>query len=280
MAQLQRLAIAPSQLQNQQIFLTHEQQHYLSRVLRLKLGDRFIALDGQGRSWLAELTDLKSSSSYLDSQSSNAGWQAQILEAIAVATELPIPVTLVVALPKGSGFDDVVRQVTELGVGCIAPVISDRTLLNPSPQKLERWRRIAQEAAEQSEREIVPTVLDPVTFKAHLESVARSHSSSDAANSSVHYLCAARGKSPHLLTCLQRQLTHSATIEKVFQPTAISLAIGPEGGWTEAEIEQAIAVGYQPVSLGRRVLRAITAPVAALSLVAAALESTVSPPSP
>ncbi len=235
MSQLQRIAIAPSQLQQQHIFLTKEQQHYLGRVLRLREGDRFIAMDGKGKSWLAQL----------------AGEQAQVLEILTVKTELPVSITLMVALPKGNGFDEIVRCCTELGVTCIAPVLSDRTLLHPSPQKLERWRRIAAEAAEQSERSFVPTILEPVTFSTGLSSVTNSQK----------YICVARGDFPHLKNCLEEK-----------RQETIVIATGPEGGWTKQEIENAIALGFQPVSLGRRILRAVTAPVVALSLITAACE--------
>ncbi|MEA5504130.1 16S rRNA (uracil(1498)-N(3))-methyltransferase [Halotia wernerae UHCC 0503] len=234
MAQLQRIAIAPSQLQQGQIVLTNEQQHYLVRVLRLRVGDRFIAMDGLGKWWLAQLeTD-----------------QAQVLEPLLVETELPISITLMVALPKGNGFDEVVRCCTELGVACIAPVLSDRTLLHPSPQKLERWRRIAAEAAEQSERAFVPTVLEPVTFSSALINSVATHS----------YICEVRGDYPHLNNVIKCDTSE------------IVIATGPEGGWTQREIESAIAAGFQPVSLGRRILRAVTAPVVALSLISAASE--------
>jgi 16S rRNA (uracil1498-N3)-methyltransferase len=235
MAQLQRLAIAPSQLQAGKIILTIQQQHYLGRVLRLRQGDRFIVMDGLGQWWLAVLAEAK----------------AEILEPISVQTELPVAITLLVALPKGNGFDEIVRASTELGVSCIAPVISDRTLLHPSSQKLERWRRIATEAAEQSERQIVPMVLDPVPLSASLSSVI----------SQQKYICVARGDSPHLKDCLYNK-----------EQQTIVIAIGPEGGWTGTEIDQAIAAGFQPVSLGRRILRAVTAPIVALSLAAAAFE--------
>ena len=113
MTQRQRIAIASSQFQQGQILLTPEQQHYLGRVLRLREGDRFIAMDGLGKWWLAQL----------------AGTQAQIVEPLVVQTELPGSITLMVALPKGNGCDEVVRCCTELGVAVIAPVVSDRTLL-------------------------------------------------------------------------------------------------------------------------------------------------------
>jgi 16S rRNA (uracil1498-N3)-methyltransferase len=271
LAQLQRLAIAPSQFQNQQIILTAEQQHYLSRVLRLREGDRFIAMDGRGHWWLAKLE----------------ANQGQLLEPISVQTELPCSITLMVALPK-NGFDEVVRYSTELGVVAIAPVVSDRSLLNPSPQKLERWRRIAQEAAEQSERQIVPTILEPVSFSAALSSLKSNSSSTRDKN----YICVARGDSPHLLDCLIHILPQETSPPSLQGEAAggisfsgakyenqekgtIVIAIGPEGGWTPAEVEQAIAADFQPVSLGRRILRAVTAPMVALSLVAAAWESEI-----
>lgn len=234
MSQLQRIAIAPSQLQQGQIFLTKEQQHYLGRVLRLHEGDRFIAMDGKGKWWLAQLI----------------GEQAQVLEPLLVETELPVSITLMVALPKGNGFDEVVRCCTELGVTCIAPVLSDRTLLHPSPQKLERWRRIAAEAAEQSERSFVPTILEPVAFNTAVTANQTSH----------RYICEARGKYPHL-----NKVLSSISGE-------IVIATGPEGGWTTQEIENAKSAGFQPVSLGRHILRAVTAPVVALSLITASCE--------
>ncbi|MBD2775099.1 16S rRNA (uracil(1498)-N(3))-methyltransferase [Iningainema tapete] len=241
MAQLQRIAIAPSQLQQGQILLTPQQQHYLGQVLRLGDGSRFIAIDGKGKWWLAQLE--KS--------------QAQVLEPLEVQTELPASITLILALPKGNGFDEVVRCCTELGVAVIAPVVSGRTLLNPSPQKLERWRRIAQEAAEQSERSIVPTILEPVSFITSLSTVTNQR-----------YICEARGDFPHLLDCLDdKELLTNNTGQ-------ITIAIGPEGGWTEKEVECARASGFQPVSLGSRILRAVTAPIVALSIVVAKLEST------
>ncbi|TFI54227.1 16S rRNA (uracil(1498)-N(3))-methyltransferase [Mastigocladus laminosus UU774] len=242
MAQLQRITIASSQFHNQHITLTAEQQHYLCRVLRLQSGDRFIAMDGMGKWWLAQL----------------GGTEANILQSLTAETELPIAVTLIIALPKGNGFDEVVRCCTELGVSCFAPVVSDRTLLNPSPQKLERWRRIAKEAAEQSERTTVPTILEPVSFAKSLSFVTNQK-----------YICEARGDYPHLLSCLQNQENGESDLSS--QKTIV-IATGAEGGWTEAEVESAIQAGFQPVSLGKRILRAVTAPIVALSLVAAACE--------
>lgn len=244
MTQLQRLTIAASQMVGAQILLTDSQQHYLHRVLRLGAGDRFIAIDGTSNWWLAEL------------QADPA--LATVLEAIAAQTEISIPLTLLIALPK-TGMDDVVRQATELGVQQIVPILSQRTVLNPSSQKLERWQRIAQEAAEQSERQLIPTLQLPQAWPVALQNWNQTQGKC--------YLCEARGDHPHLLKLLwsDRPQTRSDQVP-------ILIAVGPEGGWTADEIEQARIAGYQPVSLGARVLRAVTAPLVALSLIAAVNE--------
>jgi 16S rRNA (uracil1498-N3)-methyltransferase len=234
MSQLQRITIYPQQLQANQLLLTPQQQHYLLRVLRLRDGDKFIVMDGMGKWWLARLQ----------------GEQGEVLEPLEVKTELPVAITLMMALPKGNGFDEIVRCCTELGVTCIAPILSDRTLLNPSHQKQERWQRIASEAAEQSERAVVPTILQPVAFNTAIKETTATY----------RYICEARGDYPHL--------------QQVINKTAneIIIAIGPEGGWTNQELEIAIASGFQPISLGRRILRAVTAPIVAISLIAAYFE--------
>jgi 16S rRNA (uracil1498-N3)-methyltransferase len=231
---VQRIAILPTQIHDRSIGLTPTQHHYLTRVIRLQHGSRFHAIDGTGKLYLAELT----------------GDTAQIIELITNQDVAFQPVTLICALPKGNNFDDIVRACTELGVTEIIPAIGDRTLLQPSPQKLQRWRKIAQEAAEQSERISIPSIADPQPFQAIFD---RLPALCD------RYLCEARGEHPHLLTCVQ---TNRAD-------TPIIIAIGPEGGWTDNEIALAIGHNFQLVSLGKQILRTITAPIVALSIVTA-----------
>lgn len=235
---LQRITIAAEQLQGEKIALGADRWHYLVRVLRLQVGDRFIAMTGMGQAWLAQL---------------GAGGEAQILEAIAQRNELPVAITAIVALPKGQGFDDIVRAGTELGATTFVPVIAARTLLKPNSNKLERWRRIATEAAEQSERAWVPEVRAPISFEAAL-AVARLQ-----APEAQRFICIAR-----------QDVSHLGRIART--TGSITVATGCEGGWTEAEIAAAIAAGFEPVALGRRILRAVTAPIAALAALSVALE--------
>ena len=253
MAQLQRLAVNPAQICDRKIDLTREQQHYLNRVLRLQAGDRFIAMDGRGHWWSAVL------------EVRETGLFASIAEEIAENTELPVEVTLMAALPKGNGFDEVVRQAAELGVASIVPVTSDRTLLKPSSQKVDRWKRIAAEAAEQSERQIVPTILEPVSFDIAVKDCFQKY----------RFICLARGENRHLWDCLVSLEPPGPPLirgEQDGEELSIVIATGPEGGWTDGEVEKAIELGFEAVSLGSRILRAVTAPIVALSLVGAAFE--------
>lgn len=238
---MQRLILDPVQIQPPMVHLVEHQVHYLGRVLRLGVGDRFIALDGQGAAWIVQLT---------------AKDTGTIIEPLDRPSELPVALHLVIALPK-TGFDDIVRQATELGVSRIVPILSDRTVLQPSPQKLVRWQRIITEAAEQSERQIVPTLAAPISWTAHLAECR------DRPTPNHHFLGVTRLAAPHLLACpLPPPTTHHP----------ITIAIGPEGGWTDTEIHTAIAAGYQPISLGDRILRTVTAPIVALALFAAIYE--------
>lgn len=255
-SQLRWLAIAPEQidLDRQTACFTPAQQHYLRHVLRSHPGERLIVTDGQGQAWLAQLIAADIS----------VGIAAKLLDPIPARSELAVAVTLIAALPKGNGFDAVVRQAVELGVACIAPVLSERTLLRPSRQKCDRWQRIAQEAAEQSERLAVPPVLEPVSLSVGLETWQPT---------AHRYLCVARHSAPSLLSCLEQDRGNAEIVGN------LAIAIGPEGGWTDAEVETAIGLGYQPVSLGSRILRAVTAPVASLSLVSAVFDPGTRPKS-
>ena len=241
---MQRITIDPSQRSADLLQLTTEQVHYLQRVLRLKPGDLFIAQDGQGEQWQSQLTEVLG--------------RAQILAVLAPSPQ-PATLELVAALPK-NGFDDVVRQATELGVTHIQPLLSERTLLNPSPKKLLRWQRIAQESSEQCERSYVPRIATPVEFTQWISG------KSDSKSIQVgNYFCVARVNAPGLLPCVQALLIDSPQ-------QSLQVVIGPEGGWTPEEITVAIEHGYQEISLGSGILRATTASLTALAIISSVRE--------
>jgi 16S rRNA (uracil1498-N3)-methyltransferase len=264
---LQRIAIAPSQIHDNDIALTPAQQHYLTRVIRLQTGAQFEVIDGSGKLYVAEIDCHSDRLRQRDRSHPSGTTIAHIITIVAsdiepLASSASPAISLICALPKGNNFDDIVRACTELGVNTIYPAISDRTLLNPSPQKLQRWRKIAQEAAEQSERLLLPTIAEPQSLQTIF---------SQLPIDSTKYLCEARGDRPHLLQCLQAQTSTHSTHSQ------ITIAIGPEGGWTPSEIDRAIACDFQLVSLGQQILRTITAPIVALSIVTATIDANTRP---
>lgn len=231
-----RLVIEDNQKNKDYINLLSPQKHYLQRVLRLKVGDNFVAINGKGNSWIVELTV-------------NGG---KVVQNLSDDNELPVSVTLVVALPKGNGFEEIVRCGTELGVNQFMPIISERTLLKPRDNKLKRWRKIAIEAAEQSERQILPYIFPPMSFNQAIKEINNLNA--------YYFFCVARKKTS----------SFGKNIQDISQlsPKPIVIATGPEGGWTDREIEIALANNFQLVSLGKRILRAVTAPIMAMSIVA------------
>jgi 16S rRNA (uracil1498-N3)-methyltransferase len=257
---LQRLTLDRSQLNmpivpSVLLTLTSEQKHYLCNVLRLGTGAEFIALDGLGHGWLAQIQpDLK---------------QAQILAEIPDFPETEIDLRLAIAMPKGNTIESVIRQAAELGVRQILPMWSDRTVVKPNTalgtQKLERWQRIAQEATELSWQTYVPQIASPSNFN-DLISSDFSQLSPPNPIAPIKLLCVTH-EAPHLLSHLNQ-----LKLEQLPQ-TAILIATGAEGGWTAPEEVHAIAHNWQPVSLGNQILSAITAPVVALAIIRAALEA-------
>lgn len=235
---LYRVVIDSEQIKGLQVHLSPEQNHYLRRVVRLNNGQNFVVMNGKGNGWQCQLTETG----------------AEIISALKENRELSVAVTLIVALPKGNGFEDIIRCTTELGVNRILPVISDRTLLKPSQNKVQRWRKIATEAVEQCERQIVPYIAEPIPFFQAITDISKLNCPC--------YLAVARNSSADLLSYLAENYSEE-----------IVIATGAEGGWTTEEVLKALNCNFKPVSLGKRILRAVTAPIMAMSLVSAIYEN-------
>ena len=171
-----------------------------------------------------------------------------------------LPVTMVISIYKFDHMEWALEKATELGVAAIAPVIARRTekhLAQAAEKRAERWRRIVHEAAQQSRRSDVPRVHDPVALPQRVRSVADG--------------------TRIVLAEQERTTTLRATIEEVVaaaesEMPALEIAIGPEGGWAPDEEALFDANGWRAVSLGPRILRAETAAIAALAVMASFLE--------
>lgn len=177
-----------------------------------------------------------------------------------IEAEPALPVTLVMAIYKFDHMEWAIEKATELGVAAISPVITRRTekhLAQAATRRAERWRRIAQEAAQQSRRSDVPVIHVPQPLHAIVAVPA------DA----VRLVLAEQERSTTLRNALESVL-HSDQPEL----PAFQMAIGPEGGWAPNEEALFDDNGWRAVSLGPRILRAETATIAALSILASFLE--------
>jgi 16S rRNA (uracil1498-N3)-methyltransferase len=171
-----------------------------------------------------------------------------------------LPVALVLAVYKFDRMEWAIEKATELGVAGFAPMIARRTekhLAAAANKRVERWRRIVHEAAQQSRRSDVPIIHEP----APLASVVR------AASGATRIVLAEQERT----TTLRQAIEEVATAARGEMPT-LEIAIGPEGGWAPEEEALFDANGWRAVSLGPRILRAETAAIAALAVVASCLE--------
>lgn len=218
-----------------------ETAHHLRTVMRLKPGAEVVAVDGEREvAYRAVLASLEKS-----------GFRLQLETALPVKTPTLPHVTLAASLIKEQRWDWLLQKATELGVRRIQPLMTDHAVIRLEARDFEkkrrRWQAIAQAAAGQSEGLFIPKVLPPCP----LADLA-------PAPGETGLLLQERGENRPLLREVLRALPHA---------TPLVLAIGPEGGWSEGEVSRLVSTGFQPVSLGSRVLRAETAAMAALAAV-------------
>lgn len=228
--------------------LEPEDVKHAVNVLRLKTGDT-IELISDGKAWKATLSVVGRDAA-----------SARILEEISAdSRELPESVVVVQALPKAQKMDYIVEKVTELGAHAIVPVRCARSYAG-AEGKLERWRRIARAAAQQSRRLYVPRVEEPINWSTALERYAT------AGRMFVANESAPKGSLASAVQKSNAPYAHQTASAKVH----LAIAVGPEGSFTEEELAQAKAAGCDFVSLGPTILRTETAALAMLAAVACA----------
>ncbi len=212
--------------------------HHLARVLRAREGDALEVFDGQGHTFAARLVRLEAD-------------RAQLTLEAAVASPSHRAIVIVQAFPKADRLEWVLQKGTELGATGFWPVQAERCVVKwkeDGGKKVQRWQRIVEEAARQSERADVPQVSSPLDAAAAARTLQ-----------STHRLI--------LLDEEERERTLSAAVAEETSAQPLALLIGPEGGWARHEVDAFKALGAVPVTLGRQVLRTETAPLAALVVI-------------
>jgi 16S rRNA (uracil1498-N3)-methyltransferase len=232
-----RLYIPPERITATEIPLQNKEARYLLTVLRLTAGDEITIFDGAGQEYQAELREEEDQGVYL-----------AIQEELHPNRESPVRITLGQGLLKGEKMKFVIQKATELGVEAIVPLITARSIPVVEEEReslrLERWERIAQEAAKQSGRTVVPGI-GPIKELAD-------------------FLVASAGAK---VMFWESEPTPLRKIASQIDPKqGLTLLIGPEGGFSEEEVLAAQAQGFIVAGLGERVLRAETATVSVLSI--------------
>ncbi len=230
--------------------LVGAQAEHMARVLRAQKGMEADVVAG-GHVFHAEVVAV-----------SLAGEQSEVRFNLIAELEADpaMPITLALAIYKFDHIEWAMEKATELGVAAIAPTIARRTdkhLAQAAEKRVERWRRIAYEAAKQARRSDVPVIHDPVPLAARVK----------AASDATRIVLAEQERTTTLRHALDEIDAAAGT-----EMPSIEIAIGPEGGWAPAEEALFDSSGWRAVTLGPRILRAETAAIAALAVVASYLE--------
>jgi 16S rRNA (uracil1498-N3)-methyltransferase len=221
--------------------LPKDEAEHLIRVLRLGPGDSVAVFDGRGHEYLARVIAAE-----------RRDVRVQLLSRLESASEPAVAVTLVQAVLKGEKMDEIVRDAVMLGVAAIQPIVTSRTETTVAALgragRVDRWRRVALASVKQSRRAVIPDVRQPLTFESWL------------------------GEPGASLTLMLVEPGVSAAAEplsalrELSVPTDAAVVIGPEGGWSGAEVASAQEQHLRLITLGHRTLRADAVPVAAISV--------------
>jgi len=226
-------------LHGDEIALGSRQAHYLRQVLRLKPGSTIVVFDGDGNERVAAIAKLTRQGAHL-----------RVTEVVQPIAESALDLHLLQAVAKADAMDLIVQKATELGVRLISPVITEFSVVKLDAQRAarrrEHWYRIAHSACEQSGRHEPPAIDAPEPLAECLAELSTG------------------GRRIVLDPHAEGRFGHGASVPK--RGTALKLLVGPEGGFSNRELEVAERAGFERVGFGPRILRVETAAIAACAL--------------
>lgn len=232
--------INKSSIKDNRIEISGEVLRHLRDSLRIKTGEKISCVDEEGTRYSIRVSELR----------------RELLSGEIIGTEerdikASLRINLVQSLPKGPKFDLIIQKATELGVTTITPVISERSVVKLEKErgdgKYQRWERIALEAAQQSDRRDIPDIAQPVLLRDFLSSYAKCDLNL-------------------LLWEGEKKQGIKDVLRNAGDVKSVTILIGPEGGFSDVEVQQALSAGFISVSLGELILRTETAPIAAISI--------------
>ncbi|MDO3409155.1 16S rRNA (uracil(1498)-N(3))-methyltransferase [Saccharibacillus sp. CPCC 101409] len=243
---MQRYFVEKEQFEHDKVRVLGEDARHIGKVMRGRPGDQIIVCDGAGRVALAELESIEQGEVL-----------AGVLEELEDRSEARVRVSIAQSLPKGDKLETVIQKCTEIGAHAFVPFLSERTVVQYDAKKeekrLQRWSKIAKEAAEQSHRSRIPELSQPLTYRQLLQSFERYD---------LVLFCYEKEDAKQL-----RDLVRPFAESCAEGASSVLVVVGPEGGFTEKEAETAAAAGASITGLGRRILRAETAGMTALACI-------------
>ena len=241
---MHRFYVEPGQSRETVITLSEREAHHASHVVRLREGERVVALDGEGSEMSCQVESIRKNEVRLKVYQRNS------------IPPLPFQITLVQAIPKGKMMETIVQKATELGVRCIAPILSERTVpqidSESSESKVEKWRWVAIDAIKQCGSAWLPKIELPRKPAEFLGGGDRFD---------LPLIAALQPGAKH-----PREYFRDFEEEKKRKPKTLSVWIGPEGDFTPAEMNLVRGAGALPITLGPLVLRSDTAAIYSLSV--------------
>lgn len=240
--------VEPSQIQEKRVYIYGKDVNHIKNVLRMKIGEEISVSNGiDGREYRCGIIEL---------QEEEIICELHFIKEDEL--ELPVKVFLFQGLPKSDKMELIVQKAVELGVYEIIPVSTSRSIVKldakKSKNKVMRWQGIAEAAAKQSKRAVIPEVKNPMTFMEALGYAA------DMDSKLIPY---------ELAEGMEKTRTLISNIE---ENNSVAVFIGPEGGFAEEEIRAAVDKGVLPITLGKRILRTETAGMCMLSFLLYQLE--------
>ncbi|WHY65765.1 16S rRNA (uracil(1498)-N(3))-methyltransferase [Neobacillus sp. SuZ13] len=225
--------------------INDEDRHHIVKVMRMQIGDKIICVDLDGKQAVCSLAEITDTSVVAD-----------VVQWIDGVSELPIKITIASGLPKGDKLEWIIQKGTELGAYQFLPFSAARSVVKwdekKAAKKVDRWQKIAKEAAEQSHRAILPDVMSAISFKDLL-----------LKSNDFHYkLVAFEEESRNGETSI-----FADTLKKINKGDTLLIVFGPEGGLTDEEVRQLKDNEFAVCGLGPRILRTETAPLYALSAI-------------
>lgn len=244
---MQNFFVTPSQVEGDRIVIGGSDVNHMKNVLRMRCGERLMVSDGNNRLYLCEVTGYEAGEAIL-----------QILEEQETDTELPCRISLFQGLPKQEKMELIVQKCVELGVCEIIPTATKRCVVKLDDKKAEkktaRWQQIAESAAKQAGRGMIPRVWEPLGYCDALK----------------------RAKELDVLLIpyeLAEGMAETKRVIEAIEPgQSVGILIGPEGGFEKEEVRLALEAGAREITLGKRILRTETAGLAILSVLMFHLE--------